>query len=383
MRERGVTMSESVAHLGPVAQRVANRLRRQVLSGQLREGMPLPSVRNLAASTGIGVVTANRVLKRIETEGWAERRAGRCLRVTKDAVARAHVQMRRNLPPMICLVHSIDVQLGMEAEITALSSGYAEVFPGCSFRQVYLDFGDLDGFDRAREMLRQDSVLSCEVGYVLVGLPRAAKQVFCQQNVPCVVHGYAEPDLNLPCVYEDMRRVGVMAGEILCRGQLCVAVCGPRLIGAEVELLDGVHEAARNLGRPGPRTDLFHVHLPIDIEQAEPLIERLLTRADRPDGLLVLRPEHALACTRVAARHDIAVPGQLQVIGLHHHPTYRLVYPAITSIGPRSLSELGRRCARLLAEAMGRRHDSAPREIIESTLVEGESTLPRSNLPEA
>jgi len=369
-------MPESVVQLGPVAQRVANRLRRQVLCGQLKQGMPLPSVRRLAVNTGIGVVTANRVLKRIEAEGWAERRAGRRLRVTEDAVARAQVHMRRNLPPMICMVNSVDVQLGMEAEIAALTDGYAEVFPGCSFRQVYLDFSDLSGFDRAREMLRQDSMLSCEVGYVLVGLPRVAKQVFCQEGVPCVVHGFADPDLNLPCVYQDMRRVGFTAGEILCRGRLCVAVCGPRLIGAETDVFDGVRDAAHSLGRPGPPADLFHVHVPTGSGRAEPFIEALLARADRPDGLLALRPEHALACTRVAARLGIAVPRDLQVIGLHHHAMYRLVYPAITSIGPRSLNELGRRCARLLAEAMGSRHESAPRETIESTLVEGESTLP-------
>jgi DNA-binding LacI/PurR family transcriptional regulator/DNA-binding transcriptional regulator YhcF (GntR family) len=360
---------------GPISTRILSRLRRQVLTGQLTHGMELPSVRKLADLAGIGIVTANRVLKRVEREGWAERHTGRRLRVAADAIRVARERLSDESPPVIYWVTPGHVRIGLDAELTVIIEAYQHVFPGCSFRQQYVDV--TKGIDDIKELLQHDARMSAEVGYVLAGLPRFMKEVFSFSGVPCVVPGYVEPDLNLPCVYEDMTQIGRIVGTLLLPCRRPVAICSRQLVGAEIYIVDGFRDAARAAGCSEPTADEFYLHVPEQIDDFIGAIDRLLAEDERPDAILAIRPEYAWAAVQTAARRGIGIPEDLRVVGLHHHPMYRFTYPQITSIGPRSMFELSLRCAEILAEAMGQRHPTAPREVIESTLMERESTRRR------
>ncbi len=367
-------MSSDSPDVGPVAQKVVNRLRRQVLSGQLTHGMELPSVRRLARMSSIGVVTANRVLKRVESEGWAERQAGGRLRIARDAERNAWTWVSSQPPPVISWIMSRHARVGIEAETPSLIEGIQKAFVHCSVRQMYLDVRSNGQY--VRDLLQQDANSPCELGYVLAGVPRPIKEVFAASGAPCVVQGYVEPDLNLPCVYEDMTEVGRMAGEIMAPFGRVVALCSEQVLGAEVNLIHGLREASRRFNQPAPSAEQFYICLPAEITEAAAAVRRLLQRKDRPEGILAVRPELAMATVQAATRLGIRIPDELQLIGLHHHPMYQFTCPEITSIGPHSMVELGRRCGELLAAAMGQRHDPAPCELIESTLVERESTCP-------
>jgi DNA-binding transcriptional regulator YhcF (GntR family) len=368
---------DDLLEVGPVAMKVVRQLRRQVLMGHLKVGEELPSVRELARTSGAGLVSAHRALQRIESEGWADRDGGRRLRVSPDAIRRAEAQLRREPPTRIFWLTSDRVRASAEMSASTISEGIFQVFPGCSPHHLYFDLGA--GFGPLDQLIGQNTELSCEVGYVLAGMTAAFKRLFATYGLPCVVPGYVEPDINLPCVYEDMAAVGRMAGELLCRTGRVVALCHQELVGGQVFLIEGIQHAARALGRPGPSAADFYYHLPAGIADYIRAIDLLLTRKARPQGILAVHPEFAMATLQVAARRGIRIPQELQVVGLHHHPMYPFAYPAITSIGPWSLVELGRRCAELLAESLGGPSAVATREVIKSTLIERESTLPRGN----
>ena len=365
-----------VLDVGPVAMRVVRQLRRQVLTGGLKIGEELPSVRELARTSGAGVVSAHRALRRIESEGWANRGGGRRLRISQDAVRVAEAQLRQEPPTRVFWLSPSRVRLSSEMAVNPISEGIFQVFPGCSPHYLYVDLSA--GFGPMEQLIRQNSELPCEVGYVLSGMPPAFKRLFATYDLPCVVPGYVEPDVNMPCVFEDMTNVGRMAGELLCRSGRVVALCHQELIGAEVFLVDGVQEAARALGVHPPTAAEFYYHLPPDMADYARAIDLLLDQNDGPLGILAVQPEFAMLALQAAARRQIPIPERVQVVALHHHPMYSFAYPAISSIGPYSLVELGCRCAEMLAESMGGRPKTASRVIIRSTLVERESTLPRA-----
>jgi LacI family transcriptional regulator len=89
---------------------------------------------------------------------------------------------------------------------------------------------------------------------------------------------------------------------------------------------------------------------------------------------LAIRPEYALAALKVAARRGIRFPEELQIIGLNHHPVFRYVQPAITSVGD-SWVELGRQCAVFLGDALAQLPAAAPRYVAAPQLERQESTL--------
>jgi DNA-binding LacI/PurR family transcriptional regulator len=360
--------------VGPVALKVVRQLRRQVLSGLLNRGTPLPSVRELAETSGVAVATASRALQQAEREGWARRHSGRRLEITEDALERAKQLLRRELPPLVFALHSREVRMEIEVEVTGFTDGFSEVFPDSWVRHLYVDFRT--SLDDVKQLLQKGREMACEVGYVLVRMPTAVKRLFDEASIPCVVRGYVEPDINLPCVYQDMVDVGRIAGRILCRTGPVVCLCCHELIGSEAFLVDGVKLAAQELGAPAPVGDTFYHHLPSEMAEYFWAISRLLSGPNRPRSILAIRPEYAMAAVQVASQMGIRVPQDLQIIGLRHSPLYRFASPEIASIGPSSPVEQGRRCAELLAGFMGKRPPVSPRVVIESTLIERGSILP-------
>ena len=75
--------------------KAVRQLRRKVLSGQLATGSMLPSVRELATSTGIGLVTAHKALQAAQDERWASAERGeKRLRVAAEAHAWPALHLR-------------------------------------------------------------------------------------------------------------------------------------------------------------------------------------------------------------------------------------------------------------------------------------------------
>ena len=61
----------------PIYAQIARQIKHQILSGQLRAGEPLPSIRLLAKELRISVITTKRAYEELEADGFIVTQAGR------------------------------------------------------------------------------------------------------------------------------------------------------------------------------------------------------------------------------------------------------------------------------------------------------------------
>ena len=61
----------------PIYAQIARQIKQQILSGQLRAGDPLPSIRLLAKELRISVITTKRAYEELEADGFIVTQAGR------------------------------------------------------------------------------------------------------------------------------------------------------------------------------------------------------------------------------------------------------------------------------------------------------------------
>ena len=61
----------------PIYAQIARQIKQQILSGQLRAGEPLPSIRLLAKELRISVITTRRAYEELEADGFIVTQAGR------------------------------------------------------------------------------------------------------------------------------------------------------------------------------------------------------------------------------------------------------------------------------------------------------------------
>jgi len=80
----------------PIYRQVIEQIRRQIVARQLREGQPLPSVRDLAAQLRVNPMTISKAYSLLEMDGWLERRRGVGLFIAafrKDKAGRTKTDM--------------------------------------------------------------------------------------------------------------------------------------------------------------------------------------------------------------------------------------------------------------------------------------------------
>lgn len=69
----------------PIYEQIADQVKAQVMDGRLKAGDMLPSMRALAQSLGISVITTKRAYNDLEAEGFVETVAGKgCFVSTRD-----------------------------------------------------------------------------------------------------------------------------------------------------------------------------------------------------------------------------------------------------------------------------------------------------------
>lgn len=61
----------------PIYQQISGQIRQQVISGQLCEGDPLPSIRKLAKELQVSAITTKRAYDDLEREGFIDTVAGK------------------------------------------------------------------------------------------------------------------------------------------------------------------------------------------------------------------------------------------------------------------------------------------------------------------
>lgn len=67
----------SNASSDPIYDQVQNQIKNQIVSGELNEGDPLPSIRKLAKELQISVITTKRAYEELEKEGFIDTVGGK------------------------------------------------------------------------------------------------------------------------------------------------------------------------------------------------------------------------------------------------------------------------------------------------------------------
>ena len=61
----------------PIYEQITDQIKNMVMSGQLKEGMPLPSMRTLAKDLRISVITTKRAYEELERDGFIATMVGK------------------------------------------------------------------------------------------------------------------------------------------------------------------------------------------------------------------------------------------------------------------------------------------------------------------
>ncbi|NQX80886.1 MAG: GntR family transcriptional regulator [Flavobacteriaceae bacterium] len=61
----------------PIYEQISGQIKAQIISGELKEGDPLPSIRKLAKELSISVITTKRTYEELDREGYIDTVAGK------------------------------------------------------------------------------------------------------------------------------------------------------------------------------------------------------------------------------------------------------------------------------------------------------------------
>lgn len=85
----------------PYYEQIAEQIRRQILSGALAPGQPLPSIRALAQDLRISVITTKRAYQDLEREGYIETVGGKGSFVSAHSMSRAEDRQRQEVRELL------------------------------------------------------------------------------------------------------------------------------------------------------------------------------------------------------------------------------------------------------------------------------------------
>ncbi|MBN2182195.1 MAG: GntR family transcriptional regulator [Sedimentisphaerales bacterium] len=111
-------------HCGiPIYRQIIDRIRRQIMAGQIQEGRRLTSVRELAAQLRVNPMTVSKAYAMLESEGLLERRRGVGLFVAKLSSAYKDQKRQIILEEILKQVVVSAVQFGVsEKKIKEITS---------------------------------------------------------------------------------------------------------------------------------------------------------------------------------------------------------------------------------------------------------------------
>ena len=108
----------SNANPQPIYEQVYSQIRSAILSGELREGDLLPSIRSLAKDLRISVITTKRAYEELERDGYLYTVAGKGCYVAPKDTELVREQHLREIESHMRQIHGLATPLGLtEAEL--------------------------------------------------------------------------------------------------------------------------------------------------------------------------------------------------------------------------------------------------------------------------
>ena len=102
----------------PIYEQVCQQIKQAILSGALREGDALPSIRALAKDLRISVITTRRAYEELERDGYVHTVAGKGCYVAPKDTELVREQHLREIESHMRQIHGLAAPLGLtEAEL--------------------------------------------------------------------------------------------------------------------------------------------------------------------------------------------------------------------------------------------------------------------------
>ena len=305
----------------PLYQQVAADLRQRIVAGVLPVGARVPPHRELARHYDVSLITINKALAGLVSEGVLHSRVGRgtfvAVRPAPPALP-APADVRRAGTPMLGFV------------LRDLSSPFFSLVAHAALQRAdALGYGllfssSLNRLDREEEQIRRFLDLGVQ-GLVIASMSRTYRlsepmQALDAAGIPYVMVSFIDGD-DVPFVGADLHDAGYLAGRHLTElGRRRLGYVGDRFGSTMFELRSsGYRRAAREAGLA--LDDRFVFEYPYegewnDYRSGQTIGEHVAAMAERPDAIYVHNDLGALGLLDGLLAHGIRIPEDIAVVGL-------------------------------------------------------------------
>jgi LacI family repressor for deo operon, udp, cdd, tsx, nupC, and nupG len=288
------------ARLGRAGAGVLEKVRRQISSGKLRSGIFLSSVRTLADEHDVGVRTVCRILKVLESEGLVAARPRRGYQVLARAndpdrgCPIAYIIERTSRPETWDPFHSRLFTCLQEA---ASARGWSTLALGAGG----LTAGELT--DRLKCARSFGAVVDSDRAETVAAVKSA--------GLPCLMLEAWRDDAGIDAVLQNGHMGGGLAAKhLLSRGARRIAWFG--MPPGNFHAADRLGGALAALAEAGLSPEMkFVTERPAMEDEAR----QMLSRPDRPDGVLALWQGYAMAVKRAADSLGLVLGRDLHLVG--------------------------------------------------------------------
>ena len=351
--------------------RLASLLRDRICSDQLEPGDKFLSARQVADFYQVSSTVAHQGMKLLADQKWLETRP-RSVAVVGSAVCKSP-----EFPPQIKAIQIIvgpQSKLGIRLLSQGIMEGLLSTWPGVSVLiHVLSEHGDPVEF--TKQIVGQVNARPSIIGVVLIKCPRSVQQLlFSRREIPVVVVGHVDEDLNLPFVDRDQFRIGqIMANHLVERGHQRIGLMmNESWFAGDNLLLSGIQQA---LAEHGLGADCAAVYsTTFDPARVRVGFEKLCTGSNPVSALVCRSDELAVQCLALAQQREMQVPKDLALASVGYNGRALLeTRPTITSMS-RSGEELGRLAGELLAQISQGNSTQRVHVEVASELVQRESS---------
>jgi len=302
---------------------VASQLRGDILSGRIEPGQFLANERDLAGQLAVSRETLRRALKSLENEGLVKIVPRRGYQV----LAGAHDPQKG--APIGYIMTGDETSGAWTPRMDAVLSAMQRVAARKGWPLLVLGAPNAAP-DKVGEQLR--STKTC--GLVLDTIDPEMLALAARAGLPAVVVNDWSPDLAADSVMQDGQHAGLLAARhLLGRGRREIAWVGPSLATGS-HAFDRLSGALAELARSGVElTSMRRLELPV-AERDQRLAEMLSDPAGRPDGIISLWTEQAVAVAAVARRLGLELGRDLDLVGWSIDELYAGDYVKAMAGGP-------------------------------------------------
>lgn len=298
----------------PLYQQVAADLRHKIISGIMPIGMQIPPHRELATSYGVSVITINKALSGLVSEGVLYSRVGRGTFVAHLPAPTPSIRPEGMLGFVLRDLSSPFFSLvAQAAQQRADAAGFGLLFSSSSHRE-----------DREEEQIRRFLNLGVK-GLVIVSMSRTYRlseplRALHESGFPYVMVSYTDGD-DVPFIGCDFDRGGFLAGQhLIALGRRRFGYIADRIGSALGELRErGYRRAVEEAGmRVEPA---FEFEYPYegewnDYRSGYAVGTHVAGLAVKPDAMFVHNDLGALGFEDALLDHGVRVPDDVAVVGL-------------------------------------------------------------------